>query len=83
MSRKLVPIHEAAEALGEREGRLLPDERTPGGCRRYDLARLRPEMFRPQDAHQRRTVAYARVSSHDQKIADLGSGMNYHKKGPT
>ncbi|WP_201739363.1 MerR family DNA-binding transcriptional regulator [Tepidimonas charontis] len=38
MSRKLVPIHEAAEALGvsaqtlrrwEREGRLLPDERTP------------------------------------------------------
>ena len=113
MSRKLVSIREAAEALGvspqtlrrwEREGRLLPDERTPGGCRRYDLARLRPEMFRPQDAHQRRTVAYARVSSHDQKedlerqkqvlelycarqgwtfevIADLGSGMNYHKKG--
>jgi len=52
----------------------------------------------------RRTVAYARVSSHDQKdclerqkqvlelycarqgwtfevIADLGSGMNYYKKG--
>jgi putative transposase len=66
MKRKLVSIHEAAEALGvspqtlrrwEREGRLLPDERTPGGCRRYDLARLRPEMFRPEDAHQRRTGA--------------------------
>ena len=113
MSRKLVPIHEAAEALGvsaqtlrrwEREGRLLPDERTAGGCRRYDLARLKPEKFRSQAEAVRKTVAYARVSSHDQKddlerqkqvlelycarqgwtfevIADLGSGMNYHKKG--
>ncbi len=113
MSRKLVPIHEAAEALGvsaqtlrrwEREGRLLPDERTAGGRRRYDLARLKPEKFRSQAEAARKTVAYARVSSHDQKedlerqkqvlelycarqgwtfevIADLGSGMNYHKKG--
>lgn len=113
MSRKLVPIHEAAEALGvsaqtlrrwEREGRLLPDERTAGGSRRYDLARLKPEKFRSQAEAVRKTVAYARVSSHDQKddlerqkqvlelycarqgwtfevIADLGSGMNYHKKG--
>ena len=112
MSRKLVPIHEAAEALGvsaqtlrrwEREGRLLPDERTAGGRRRYDLARLKPEKFRSQAEAVRKTVAYARVSSHDQKddlerqkqvlelycarqgwtfevIADLGSGMNYHKK---
>ena len=113
MSRMLVPIHEAAEALGvsaqtlrrwEREGRLLPDERTAGGRRRYDLARLKPEKFRSQAEAVRKTVAYARVSSHDQKddlerqkqvlelycarqgwtfevIADLGSGMNYHKKG--
>lgn len=113
MSKKLVPIHQAAEALGvsaqtlrrwEREGRLLPDERTAGGRRRYDLARLRPEMFRAEADAKRRTIAYARVSSHDQKddlerqkqvlelfcaqqgwtfevIADLGSGMNYHKKG--
>ena len=113
MSRKLVPIHEAAEALGvsaqtlrrwEREGRLLPDERTAGGRRRYDLARLKPEMFRAQADAARKTMAYARVSSHDQKddlerqkqvleiycarqgwtfevLADLGSGMNYHKKG--
>jgi predicted site-specific integrase-resolvase len=68
------------------------------------LAKLKPEMFRAEaDAH-RRTIAYARVSSHDQKddlerqkqvlelycarqgwtfevIADLGSGMNYHKNG--
>ncbi len=112
MSRTMVSIHEAAEFLGvaaqtlrrwEREGKLIPDERTPGGRRRYDLARLRPEQFHAPDA-ARRTVAYARVSSHDQKdelerqkqvlelycahqgwtfevVADLGSGMNYHKKG--
>jgi len=82
----------------------LVAEHTAGGHRRYDLTRLRPELFRAEDASQRRTVAYARVSSHDQKddlehqkqvlefycarqgwtfevIADLGSGMNYHKKG--
>lgn len=112
MSRKLVSIAEAAQFLGvatqtlrrwEREGRLVPDERTPGGRRRYDLARLRPEQFHSETA-SRKTVAYARVSSHDQKsdlerkkqvlelysaqqgwtfevIADLGSGMNYNKKG--
>ncbi len=112
MSRTLVSIQEAATFLGvsaqtlrrwEREGRLIPDDRTAGGRRRYDLARLRPEQFHAQQA-PRRTLAYARVSSHDQKddlerqkqvlelycarqgwtfevIADLGSGMNYHKKG--
>lgn len=112
MSRTLVSIQEAATFLGvsaqtlrrwEREGRLIPDERTQGGRRRYDLARLRPEQFHAQQA-PRRTLAYARVSSHDQKddlerqkqvlelycarqgwtfevIADLGSGMNHHKKG--
>ncbi|MHB1513668.1 MAG: IS607 family transposase [Acidiferrobacter sp.] len=113
MPKRLVPIHEAAEVLGVsaqtlrrwgREGRLLPDARTAGGRRRYDLARLKPEMFRAQADAARKTVAYARVCSHDQKddlerqkqvleiycarqgwtfevIADLGSGMNYHKKG--
>ena len=113
MSRKMVSIHEAAEFLGvaaqtlrrwEREGKLTPDERTAGGRRRYNLARLKPEMFRSEADATRKTVAYARVSSHDQKddldrqkqvleiycarqgwtfevIADLGSGMNYHKKG--
>ena len=112
MSRKLVSIHEAAEFLGvtaqtlrrwEREGKLIPDERTPGGRRRYDLIRLRPDHFHAPEATGR-TIAYARVSSHDQKddlqrqkqvlelycarqgwtfevVADLGSGMDYHKKG--
>ena len=105
-------IGEASKVLGvsittlrrwEKEGRLQPDEITPGGHRRYDLMKLRPELFRLQRS-DRKTVAYARVSSHDQKedlerqkqvlemycaaqgwtfevIADLGSGMNYHKKG--
>lgn len=109
---RLVGIGEAARALGvsittlrrwEAAGRLNA-EHTAGGHRRYDLSKLRPEMFRTVDAANRRTVAYARVSSHDQKddlerqkqvlelycarqgwtfevIADLGSGMNYHKKG--
>ncbi|MEF3193341.1 MAG: MerR family DNA-binding transcriptional regulator, partial [Halothiobacillaceae bacterium] len=109
---RLVSIGEAAKALGvsittlrrwEASGKLVA-EYTAGGHRRYDLAKLRPEMFRSEDEVNRRTVAYARVSSHDQKddlerqkqvlelycarqgwtfevIADLGSGMNYHKKG--
>lgn len=113
MSRKLVSIKEAADALGvsaqtlrrwEREGKPVAHERTPGGRRRYDLAALRPEAFHTQQQVSRKTVAYARVSSHDQKddlerqkqvlelycarqgwtfevIADLGSGMNYSKKG--
>lgn len=110
--RKLVGIQEAADFLGvsaqtlrrwEREGRLIPDERTAGNRRRYDLAKLRPELFHAPEV-DRKTVAYARVSSHDQKddldrqrqvlelycarqgwtfevVSDLGSGMNYHKKG--
>lgn len=109
---RLVSIGEAASALGvsittlrrwEASGRLAA-EHTAGGHRRYDLAKLKPELFRAEADAQRRTVAYARVSSHDQKddlerqkqvlemycarqgwtfevIADLGSGMNYHKKG--
>jgi putative resolvase len=109
---KMVTIAEAARFLGvspqtlrrwEREGRLLPDERTPGGQRRYDLAKLRPNAFHAGPA-ARTTIAYARVSSHDQKadlarqcqmlemfcsangwtfeiLSDLGSGMNYHKRG--
>ncbi|MFT3805217.1 MAG: IS607 family transposase [Burkholderiaceae bacterium] len=109
---RYVSIGEAAAALGvsittlrrwEASGRLLA-EHTAGGHRRYDLAKLRPEMFRAAAEASRRTVAYARVSSHDQKddlerqkqvlelycarqgwtfevVADLGSGMNYNKKG--
>lgn len=71
----MVSIGEAAQALGVSittlrrwgaSGKLIADH-TAGGHRRYDLAKLRPEMFRAEDEANRRTVAYARVSSHDQK----------------
>ena len=88
-------------------GTLVPRFRTAGGHRRYDpadIARLRQDD-RTQAAPVRRTIAYARVSTHDQRqdlktqaerlrqecmargwpdaevIEDLGSGMNYAKKG--
>ncbi len=108
---KLPTIGEAAAVLGvsvstlrrwEAEGKITP-ARTAGGQRRYDMATLRPENARAPEA-PRRTLAYARVSSHDQKadlerqkqvleaycaaqgwtyevLTDLGSGMNYRKKG--
>jgi putative resolvase len=108
---RLVSISDAADVLGvsvttlrrwEKEGRLKSD-RTCAGHRRYDLSKIKPEVFHADDS-ARKTIAYARVSSHDQKtdlerqkqvlelycarqgwafevIADLGSGMNYHKKG--
>ena len=109
---RFVGIGEAATVLGvsittlrrwEADGKIEVSY-TPGGHRRYDLAKLCPEMFREAEAASRKTIAYARVSSHDQKadlerqkqvlelycarqgwtfevIADLGSGMNYRKKG--
>ncbi len=109
--KKYVPITSAAMALGvsastlrrwESSGKITPD-RTAGGQRRYDLSKLLPEQYHGTPA-VRKTVAYARVSSHDQKddltrqmqvlelycasqgwtfdvVADLGSGMNYRKKG--
>jgi excisionase family DNA binding protein len=73
---KLLTIGEAAEVLGvsvptlrrwDTEGRLQPDERTAGGQRRYNLSKLRPEQSRAEDKASRKTVAYARVSGHDQK----------------
>jgi len=109
---RLIGIGEAAQALGvsittlrrwEATGKLSAIH-TAGGHRRYDLAKLKPEMFHAAAQAERSTIAYARVSSHDQKddlerqkqvlelycarqgwtfelVSDLGSGMNYHKKG--
>lgn len=112
MSR-LVSIGEAAKHLGvsistlrrwESEGKLVPN-RTQSGHRRYDLNLL--DGFKPVHSVagvDKKTIAYARVSSRDQKndlkrqeqvlelfcashgwtyeiISDLGSGMNYRKKG--
>ncbi len=75
---RLVGIGEAAKVLGvsittlrrwEASGKLAA-EHTVGEHRRYDLAKLRPDLFRVEADGTRRTIAYARVSSHDRK-ADL------------
>jgi putative resolvase len=75
MSR-YISIGEASEFLGvsistlrrwEKSGRIVPEERTLGGQRRYDLTKLRPELFHRRKPTERRTIAYGRVSSHDQK----------------
>ncbi len=51
-----------------RDGKLEPDYRTPGGHRRYDLARVRRLFGLEAPASPNKlTVCYARVSSHDQK----------------
>jgi len=108
---RLVGVGEAARILGvsvstlrrwDATGKLVP-EHTLGRQRRYKVSQLRPPVGRIVP-DTRRTIAYARVSSHDQKadlerqkqvlelycarqgwtfdlISDLGSGMNYHKKG--
>jgi len=107
---KLYRIGQAAHLLGvspstlrrwERNGRIKP-ERTEGAHRLYRLSQFK--MEKKSEARNRKTIAYARVSSHDQKadierqkkvlemycaahgwpfdlITDLGSGMNYYKKG--
>lgn len=109
-----VSIREASDALGvsrdtlrvwEAKG-IIVSERTAGGHRRYDLNKLRAAIGHKVELKERKTYAYARVSSHDQKedlerqkkllstycsvngwnfavIEDLGSGLNYKKKGLT
>jgi excisionase family DNA binding protein len=72
---KLIPISEAAKLLGvhaetlrrwERDGKIKP-RRTSGNLRRYDIADIRPDLIHAAPASTRKIVAYARVSSHDQK----------------
>lgn len=108
MSR-FIKIGEAAKILGvsiqtlrrwEEIGYLLPAKKSSGHTRYYDLDQLSEN----EKIENKLTLAYARVSSHDQKedlkrqaevlasycakqgwnfqvIQDLGSGMNYRKKG--
>ena len=108
---KLYSIGEAAKYLGvsvstlrrwEIEDKLVP-ERTQGQQRRYPISLLAPNLTKVS-SQNRLTLAYARVSSYDQKsdlerqkqllemycaskgwsfeiVSDLGSGMNYNKKG--
>jgi len=72
---KFLSIQEAAKCLGvssqtlrrwERKKKISPSHRTQGGQRRYAMSDLQPFALddKPSD---RPTVAYARVSSHDQK----------------
>jgi excisionase family DNA binding protein len=109
-----ISVGQAAKRLGvsiptlrrwDAEGKLIA-ERTPSGHRRYlasDVSTFNPLGIKTESL-TRPTVAYARVSSGDQKkdlerqvkvlemycaaqgwqyeiISDLGSGMNYRKKG--
>jgi len=84
----------------KREKQIIPDYKSLGGTRYYN-----PDKITGNKIHEPTlTLAYARVSSHDQKedlkrqidrlsayctchgwnyeiISDLGSGMNYQKKG--
>ena len=69
-----VSIGKAAKELGVSQDTLrrweaagkIEVERTPNGHRRYDLAKLRGNVARKAPS-ERVTLAYARVSSHDQK----------------
>jgi predicted site-specific integrase-resolvase len=108
MNDRFVKIGEAAKILGvnpqtlrrwEDDGVIKPFKRTPKSTRLYSLQ----ELLGTKDLSYP-TIAYARVSSNDQKedlerqhavleafcnkngwqteiIRDLGSGMNYNKKG--
>jgi putative resolvase len=80
MKDNLVPISEAAKHLGvtpaslrrwEKEGLIEPAQRTPGGARRYDRTKLSAPFTRGAQAVHfkavRKTVCYARVSTHEQR----------------
>ena len=111
-------LTEAAKHLGvhpdtlrrwANDGKINIAGKTPGGQRLFDLSEISEVIKSPtnrplQMTQAKPTIAYARVSSHDQKddlkrqveqlqlfcaasgwqheiIEDLGSGMNYNKKG--
>jgi predicted site-specific integrase-resolvase len=108
MEKRLVKIGAAARILGvsigtlrkwEASGEIVPARKSKGGTRYYAV-----EDLSGLNTSELPTLAYARVSSHDQKadldrqhamleaycaakgwrsevIRDLGSGMNYNKKG--
>ena len=95
---KILGVSEKTLRLWEKEGKIT-SARTEGGHRRYDVRDLLKS-----NKDKLLTIAYARVSSNDQKedlkrqeivlesycaskgfefeiISDLGSGLNYKKKG--
>lgn len=110
-----VSIGEISEILGvststirrwEREKRIQSSYRTIGGHRRFSIAAVKSSLGLEVSKLKRKVIAYARVSSHDQKddltrqtnrlkkycdenfrsseielIEDLGSGLNFKKRG--
>jgi len=78
MEKKLVGITEAAAMLGVSDRTLqrwddngsFPAEKTAGGHRRYDLAKIHAFLARKPFSADRKTIAYARVSRPDRQ-ADL------------
>lgn len=74
----LISIGQAASLIGvavstlrrwEQEGRLQPAMRTKGGHRRYRLADIERDFFgKKVKLTPRKIIAYARVSSHDQRL---------------
>ncbi len=72
---KFLSIQQAAKLLGvstqtlrrwERNKKITPSHRTKGNQRRYDLAEILP-LHGFKEKKEKDTIAYARVSSHDQK----------------
>ena len=72
---KFLSIQDAAKYLGvspqtlrrwESKKKIVPSHHTQGGQRRYAISQLQP-FDCSNKASDRPTVAYARVSSHDQK----------------
>ena len=84
----LISVGQAASMIGvsistlrrwEKEGRLLPAMRTLGGHRRYQLAEIeRAFLGKLPQQLPRKTLAYARVSSSDQRL-DLQRHENRQK----
>ena len=75
---KIISIGQAAKILGvhvqtlrnwEKSGKLKPDSISSGRTRRYNLEHILQLSGKeiPVQSDNRYTVAYARVSSHDQK----------------
>lgn len=105
----MLGVHVQTLRNWEKSGKLKPDSISPGGTRRYNsdtIMRISGKELPQIEKDDRVTIAYARVSSQDQKedlkrqaqvlelycaehgykyelITDLGSGMNYYKKGLT
>ena len=86
MNNKIVSIGQASKLLGvtiqtirnwDKQGLLKPDDITKGGQRRYKLETLKNINKNIKfNTDNLKTIAYARVSSHDQKASSTGFSCN-------